>query len=565
MSLAIILALSLGTSVSAASVENFAPVDTYTPGQFTDVKAGAWYEEGIAGAWELGLVKGMSGDRFEPDGNLTIAQTLVLAARLHSIYNTGSADFEQGSPWYQVYLDYCVEQGIVGAGEYTDMGKAATRAEFAMIFAAAMPKEAYEEYLYLNYAEGCIPDVYPEDECYGAVHMLYCAGILKGSDERGSFMPDTGIKRSEVATIVTRMAIPEKRVEFVPGLTIAEENREEMDGVYLSADGLMELRMEGGVATLGLMVKYPDGSAEYVWYRDDPAAEFKQYLSGWSYEGSRESYIDNISNNFYLLGSCLEMVEPNKQFPERISFYKTRSDPGIISTAEKYFGGRILPSEVLNRESVADIAIGAPDHVYAGEGYHSECSLQLSIAGYWHEAKPEIASWYSFDMDIVMVSGGQLHGVSPGSTQLGAYLDGKFHKYMWVQVDISPGDSVMYVSNFGVSYDESSDAYIITYSLLDAEYNYVEAMCEVDIMVESDNGNWMYTGALTVNEDEYTVITDENGLEHKVGLVTLPRSALEVYDNTASGGTIGVSLRDPYGAFLMTREYVFVDNLPTAE
>ena len=47
-----------------------------------------------------------------------------------------------------------------------------------------------------------------------AVLRLYNAGILKGSDQYGSFKPDTSITRAEVAAIVTRMADRSLRQTF---------------------------------------------------------------------------------------------------------------------------------------------------------------------------------------------------------------------------------------------------------------------------------------------------------------------------------------------------------------
>ena len=47
-----------------------------------------------------------------------------------------------------------------------------------------------------------------------AVYTLYRAGVLTGSDDAGSFRPNTTIRRSEAAAIVTRMADPDLREQF---------------------------------------------------------------------------------------------------------------------------------------------------------------------------------------------------------------------------------------------------------------------------------------------------------------------------------------------------------------
>ena len=144
-----------------------------------------------------------------PAGAAQTAETLALAARLHSIYHTGEAAFTQGSPWYQVYVDYAVENGIIAANSYSDYNAAATRSQFAAILAKALPEEALEA---VNTVEdGAIPDVPEGAANYDAIYQLYRAGILTGNDAAGTFTPNNTIVRSEVAALVTRMADPDLR------------------------------------------------------------------------------------------------------------------------------------------------------------------------------------------------------------------------------------------------------------------------------------------------------------------------------------------------------------------
>ncbi len=145
-----------------------------------------------------------SGDGFNPSGNLTVAEALVLACRLNSMYYGGTGVFQQGSPWYQVYVDYAIEKNMIVAGQYYYMAPA-TRLQFATILCSALPPEALP--IINSVPEGAIPDVASD----AAVYSLYRAGILTGSDEQGTFHPESNIARCEVAAIVTRMAIPELR------------------------------------------------------------------------------------------------------------------------------------------------------------------------------------------------------------------------------------------------------------------------------------------------------------------------------------------------------------------
>ena len=204
----IILVAAFGTSAIAADptpgLSNFSKTNTYEPGLFTDVPDEEWFAQYVAAGFEYGLVKGTGPTTFTPRKNVTIGETITFAARLHSIYHTGDAVFQQGDPWYQVYVDYAVQNGIIESETYADYSAKATRAQFASILAAAFPENALEKINNLSY--GMIPDVTGK-EAYGpSVYKLYCAGVLTGNDEYGTFSPANNIKRSEVAAIVTRMA-----------------------------------------------------------------------------------------------------------------------------------------------------------------------------------------------------------------------------------------------------------------------------------------------------------------------------------------------------------------------
>lgn len=211
-SLLLTAALILGLLPSAfAGYENFTAQTTYTPGQFTDVADDAWYADNVRVAYEYGLINGQSATRFAPDSSLTVAEAVKLAACLHSIYNTGSADFASSSPWYRTYADYALQNGILTA-ERSDYTQPASRAVFASVLAAALPAEALGAINTI--ADGAIPDVSSSASYADAVYLLYRAGVLTGSDSTGRFMPSSTIKRSEAAAIVTRMADPGLRRTF---------------------------------------------------------------------------------------------------------------------------------------------------------------------------------------------------------------------------------------------------------------------------------------------------------------------------------------------------------------
>lgn len=191
-----------GDVTTPRGLQNFEIQNTYT-NQFADVSSSAWYIDNVKVAYELDLVKGTSSTSFNPSGHLSIAEAITLAARIDNIYYAFGKDFTQTSTWYQVYVDYAIERGVITSNQFTDYTKMATRADFAQIFANALPTEALE---IVNWVENdCIPDVKTSASYGSAVYLLYRAGILTGSDDLGTFNPSNSITRAEVSAIVTRM------------------------------------------------------------------------------------------------------------------------------------------------------------------------------------------------------------------------------------------------------------------------------------------------------------------------------------------------------------------------
>jgi len=204
----------------AAGLGNFVKRNAWTDGIFSDVESDDWFYENVKSVYEYGLMVGKGENTFDPAGNVTIAETLTIAARLHSIYTTGAEAFEASDPWYAVYADYCLEEGICTTLP-DDMNAAAPRAVFAVVLASAIPDEALEAKNVV--ADEAIPDVSLTDSYGAAVYKLYRAGIVIGGDGEGTFDPFSNVKRSEVAAILTRMIDPSLRMSVTLGTVESAE------------------------------------------------------------------------------------------------------------------------------------------------------------------------------------------------------------------------------------------------------------------------------------------------------------------------------------------------------
>ena len=206
--LALILLISvLPITASAVSgLANFLKVNTYVRGQFTDVAANDWYEENVIAAYELNLMKG-SGKSFNANGNISIAEAIALACRIHSIYDADGAKFTQGNPWYQIYVDYALQNGIISY-TYSDYMKPVTRSEMAVILGNAIPRSEFGDIN--NIDNGAIPDISMAAPYADVVYMFYRAGVLTG-DASGRFTPADQIGRHSVAAIASRIVDPALR------------------------------------------------------------------------------------------------------------------------------------------------------------------------------------------------------------------------------------------------------------------------------------------------------------------------------------------------------------------
>ncbi len=178
---------------------------------FVDVPASAWYADAVRDAWANGLIDGVNATHFEPDGSLTVAQAIKLAAALHQRIENGTVTLKNGSPWYRSYLEYAVEHGVI---EESYLGYSAAalnapvqRAEFAhILYGAAKPYAAINEI-----GANALPDVKTGDRYADEIYALYRAGVLTGSDRSGTFYPTSLIRRSEAAAILIRAFDEEAR------------------------------------------------------------------------------------------------------------------------------------------------------------------------------------------------------------------------------------------------------------------------------------------------------------------------------------------------------------------
>ncbi|MBQ3379393.1 MAG: S-layer homology domain-containing protein [Clostridia bacterium] len=244
IALALVLALTLLPAAMAADLP------------FTDVPANAWYSADVQSAYELGLINGKSADKFAPDDNMTYAEAVKLAACIRQKDWIGEVTLENGDPWYQPYVDFAKEWGIIYK-DY-DWNAPATRAGYMEIFAHALDLDKAEQ----NYIPmGAIPDIPITHPQAYEIYMMYRAGIVQGVDQNFNCSPDSYIRRSDVAAILSRMMDVDRRKSFsIP--YPAETGAPDFD--HAAAKAINDFLAEG-ILPDGRDIAFDDGIA-YDWY-----------------------------------------------------------------------------------------------------------------------------------------------------------------------------------------------------------------------------------------------------------------------------------------------------------
>ena len=176
---------------------------------FSDVNAGDWFEAYLQDAYDEGIIGGFPDGTYRPNGQLTHAQIMVMAAQLHSKQKGDNYDFQaakkEGGAWYQPYEDYCVAEGIVpaetfGAGgpfegeENTNV----TRGQMAFYFSGTLTDESYKDKkeVSLSDIDGYI---FKEN-----IEKLAKADIVGGFPD-GTFRPDELVTRAQAAVFIKNL------------------------------------------------------------------------------------------------------------------------------------------------------------------------------------------------------------------------------------------------------------------------------------------------------------------------------------------------------------------------
>ena len=116
------------------------------------------------------------------------------------------------SEWFDPYLAYAVDNGIIKSGQYTESEfyRPITREELFDMFVRIYP-ESY--FTIVNSKIKGVPDVHKNDKYSEVYLLLYKSGITLGFDSSGNIGLDKTLKRSDVAGLINRLVISSNRLK----------------------------------------------------------------------------------------------------------------------------------------------------------------------------------------------------------------------------------------------------------------------------------------------------------------------------------------------------------------
>ena len=175
------------------------------PVEFVDAPKTAWYAEAVTYAVRNGLMNGVGGGKFDPEGAMTRAMLVTVLWRYEGAPIEGSNIFSDApnGQWYTDAVAWAAANGIVGGvgnGRFDPEGSI-TREQMATIL------HRYAEKKGLNTSKRDDLGGFPDGEkvqswARDAMQWVVAEGIINGSD--GKLLPQGNATRAQVATILMR-------------------------------------------------------------------------------------------------------------------------------------------------------------------------------------------------------------------------------------------------------------------------------------------------------------------------------------------------------------------------
>lgn len=219
---------------SSGTLSNFETKRSMETSTFSDVKEENWFYSGVKTVFEYDIMAGVGENLFAPNMNLTKAQAITIAARIHAIYNKLQIAESASQPWYQKFYVYAQNNNLLPP-DYTSLSDVGTqyitRSEIAYLFAHILSSKDTATVNDLT-----IPDIDQVGPVYrDSVQTMYSSGIIGG--KAGGVFDGNGLAtRAETATIIGRIINPFNRLthdsKYNSEIAGQEGNLQNYSGVF---------------------------------------------------------------------------------------------------------------------------------------------------------------------------------------------------------------------------------------------------------------------------------------------------------------------------------------------
>lgn len=173
---------------------------------FSDVPQSHWAYASINEASTDGVINGVGNNKFDPNGNVTLAQFTAILTRM--MYPSEVDASTATGEWWAKNAEVARNHNFYEYLENTDMNHALTREEMAHIIFNAYPdrkSDPASNDAALDEALAKIPDQASLSwEYQYSVAFCYGKGILQGVDKAGNFNPKATLTRAQTAAIYVR-------------------------------------------------------------------------------------------------------------------------------------------------------------------------------------------------------------------------------------------------------------------------------------------------------------------------------------------------------------------------
>lgn len=209
--IALFLALCCVLSLAPASLADGAGLNAFSSSgamkktTFSDLDSFAWYYQGINSAYNNGLMIGYPDGTFGPGRQITRAEAIMIAARVHSVYHGKTLPARRPTElWYVNAYDYCASNGLLSTTlkQRSSLNSPINRYDLAYLFARTIDASDMPTISDISMNDlSSIPQYYRDSVLY-----MYRSGIMNGM--YGSFCGSSTATRAQIAAVAARLVEP---------------------------------------------------------------------------------------------------------------------------------------------------------------------------------------------------------------------------------------------------------------------------------------------------------------------------------------------------------------------